>query len=223
MGWRLYRRTLMKIRWHGHSCFEVSDKVTIITDPHDGKSIGIRPPRAKGDIIFVSHDHTDHCCVRSVKGPSSRVYSDSGEFLDDGTEIWGIPSYHDNYFGAKRGKNTIFKFRLGGVTFCHLGDLGHMPDDKTLRRIGKVDVLFVPVGNIFTLELSDAWNVVEKINPRIVVPMHFRIAGLSMSIKPVENFLDCALDGIDIVKVGNECEFERDDIPESREVWVFTI
>jgi L-ascorbate metabolism protein UlaG (beta-lactamase superfamily) len=223
MGWCNLGRIIMKIRWHGHSCFEVSDKVTVVTDPHDGKSIGIRPPKAKGDIIFVSHEHTDHSCVRSVKRPTSRIYSDVGEFEDDGIEIFGIPSYHDNFFGEKRGKNTIFKFKLGGTSFCHLGDIGHIPDKKTLRKIGKVDVLFIPVGNIFTLDISDAWTVVQKIKPHIAIPMHFRIAGLSMSIKPVEHFLDKAVDEFEIIKVGNECEFEKEDIQDVHEVWVFTI
>ena len=58
----------MIVTWHGHSCFEVKDRIVVVIDPHDGKSIGIKPPVVKADIVLVSHDHFDHNCTRIVKG-----------------------------------------------------------------------------------------------------------------------------------------------------------
>ena len=99
-----------QIIWHGHACFEITDDLTIVTDPHDGKSIGIETPMVKGDIILVSHDHYDHNSVRTVEKKDSVVVRDAGKKNVKGVEIEGIESFHDEVKGAKRGKNIIFKF-----------------------------------------------------------------------------------------------------------------
>ena len=83
----------MRIIWHGHSCFEIKDAVTVVTDPHDGKSIGIKTPLVKADIVLVTHDHFDHNCVRIVKGDPS-VVRDPGERFLRGVRIFGLPTFH---------------------------------------------------------------------------------------------------------------------------------
>ncbi|MDI6917465.1 MAG: MBL fold metallo-hydrolase [Thermoplasmatales archaeon] len=212
----------MKIRWHGHACFEISNDKTIVTDPHDGKSIGIAPPVVKADIVLVSHDHFDHNCVRIVKGENVKVVSTSRVKKVGDVLITGIPSYHDEVKGVKRGENIIFKFVLDDISFCHLGDLGHVPDDEALEKIGKVDVLFVPVGGTFTIDGKTACDVMEKIMPKVAVPMHYRIGGLSLSIQGPESFLKKAK-GININRVGNEMDFEKEDLPNETEIWFFSI
>lgn len=212
----------MKIRWHGHACFEISDGKTIVTDPHDGKSIGIAPPVVKADIVMVSHDHFDHNCTRIVKGENIKVVNGSGSKKIGDVQVTGMPSYHDEVKGEKRGENIIFKFVLDDISFCHLGDLGHIPDDETLEKIGKVDVLFVPVGGTFTIDGGKAWSVVQKIRPKVAVPMHYRIGGLSLSIQPPELFLKKAKD-ININKVGNEIDFEKEDLSDDMEIWFFSL
>ena len=64
---------MLKLRWHGHSCFEITNDKTIVTDPHDGKSIGIPAPSVQADIIVVSHDHYDHNSVKTVKKNDSKI------------------------------------------------------------------------------------------------------------------------------------------------------
>ncbi len=201
----------MKIRWHGHACFEISDGKTIVTDPHDGKSIGIAPPVVKADIVLITHDHFDHNCIRVVKGENIKVVNTLGNKKIGDAQITGIPSYHDEVKGAKRGKNIIFKFVLEDVSFCHLGDLGEIPDDETLEKIGNVDVLFIPVGGTFTIDGKKAYSVVQKIRPKIAVPMHYRVGGLSLSIQGPEIFLKKASQ-ININRVGNEMYVESEDL-----------
>ena len=213
----------MRIRWHGHACFEASDGVTVVTDPHDGKSIGIPPPRVKADIVLVSHNHFDHNSVRSVKGQNSRVFDKPGRFVDGGVEIAGVPSFHDDAGGQKRGPMVLFAFKMDGIRFCHLGDLGSTLGDKELAEIGDVDVLFVPVGDIFTIDAVRAWQVVRSVNPLVAIPMHYRTGGLSLSIKTVDPFLEGAGEGVEVVNVGNEMVFDREDLPESLSVWVFSL
>lgn len=210
----------MKIIWHGHSCFEVRDSVTVVMDPHDGKSIGIKAPLLKADIVLVTHDHFDHNCVRIVRGEPS-VMKEPGEKVLRGVKVTGIPTFHDQDGGAKRGRNIIYRFEIDGVRFCHCGDLGHMLTDEQARAIGPVDILFIPVGGVFTIDGKEARNLVSKLRPRIAVPMHFRCGGLSISIQNIEPFLE-GLPEEAVLGVGNEIDFIKEDLPPTTEFWVFS-
>lgn len=210
-----------QIIWHGHACFEITDDLTIVTDPHDGKSIGIETPMVKGDIILVSHDHYDHNSVRTVEKKDSVVVRDVGKKNIKGIEIEGIESFHDEVKGAKRGKNIIFKFKVDDITFCHLGDLGHIPDKEILDKIGEVDILFIPVGGVYTLDADSAWETSNLIKSKIIVPMHYKIQGLSLPISDVDPFL--AKNKFKVIHVGNQIDIEKEDLPSEREIWVFSL
>jgi len=212
---------LLQIRWHGHACFEITNKVVIVTDPHDGKSIGIPVPSVTGDIILVSHDHYDHNSVKTVEKDDSAVVRDVGRRKVEEVTIEGIPSYHDEVQGGKRGSNIIFKFTVDDITFCHLGDLGHEPDEELIAKIGEVDVLFIPVGGTFTIDADGAWRTFQKINPKIVVPMHYKIPGLSLPISDIDPFL--AKSRFKVLHVGNEIDIEKEELPDEKEIWVFTL
>jgi len=212
---------MIQIRWHGHSCWEITNDVTLVTDPHDGKSIGIPAPNVAGDIILVSHDHYDHNSVKSVEKDSSKVVLDERKRTIDDIEIKGIESFHDEDHGSKRGKNIIYKFVVDGINFCHLGDLGHDLDEESVEKIGQVDILFIPIGGTFTVDDKLAWNLVKKIKPRIIVPMHYKIGGLSLPIASVDAFLEASDYAIN--HVGNEIDIEKEDLPDEPEVWTFTL
>jgi L-ascorbate metabolism protein UlaG (beta-lactamase superfamily) len=213
---------MLQIRWHGHACWEITNDITLVTDPHDGKSIGIPAPSGvAGDIILVSHDHYDHNSVKSVEKEGSKVVTDGRKrnLLD--VDIRGVDTYHDEDKGAKRGENIIYKFEMDGIKFCHLGDLGHEIDDETVEKIGEVDILFVPIGGTFTVDDKQAWNVIKAINPKIVVPMHYKIGGLSLPIAGIDGFL--AQNQYKVISVGNEIEIDKEELPSEAEVWTFTL
>ncbi|MEF8880051.1 MAG: MBL fold metallo-hydrolase [Candidatus Thermoplasmatota archaeon] len=212
---------MLQIRWHGHACFEITDAVTVVTDPHDGRSIGIPAPNVAADIILVSHDHYDHNSIKTVEKNNSRAVRDSRKRNIDNVEIKGVNSYHDKAQGEKRGSNIIYKFVVDGITFCHLGDLGHNLDDETVDKIGEMDILFIPVGGNFTIDGREAWKVIEKLSPKIVVPMHFKIGGLSIPIAGLEEFME--ENKYKVFKVGNEIQINKEDLPEEPEVWTFTL
>ncbi len=196
--------------------------MTIVTDPHDGKSIGIKSPNVKADIVLVSHDHFDHNHFKVVAGREAKVFNREMDVTKNGIKIQSMKVFHDEANGSKRGDNLLFKFTVDEVRFCHLGDLGHLLDEETIKRIGSVDVLFIPVGNVFTIGPKQAWEVIDAIKPKVAVPMHYRFGGLSLSIKPVEPFLaEAPLESV--VRVGNEIDFESEDLPEELEIWVFTM
>ena len=212
---------MLQIRWHGHACFEITNETTLVTDPHDGKSIGIPAPSVIGDIILVSHDHYYHNSVKSVEKDSSKVISDErGRNISD-IEIRGVESFHDEEQGAKRGKNIMYNFTIDGIKFCHLGDLGHDLDGESVQKIGEVDILFVPIGGTFTVDDKQAWNVVNKIRPKIIIPMHYKIGGLSLPISGLDPFLAQAKHKV--IHVGNEIDIEKEDLPTESEIWTFTL
>jgi len=214
----------MLIKCHGHSCFEFADEneLTLVTDPHDGKSIGIKQPDVIANIVTMSHDHFDHNAERVIQGNDKKLVTGSGSKTVKGIPIKGVASFHDEEEGAKRGENIMYKFEMENLKICHLGDLGELLDEKQVSQIGEIDILFIPVGGTFTLDAENAWKVIGEINPRVVVPMHFRVGGLSLSIAPVDGFLELANKDF-IVKVGNEIELTKDDLPEEQEVWVFSL
>jgi L-ascorbate metabolism protein UlaG (beta-lactamase superfamily) len=213
---------MLQIRWHGHSCFEITNDLTIVTDPHDGKSIGIPTPSVEGDIILVSHDHYDHNSgIKTVEKEGSKVVTDGRKRNISNIEIYGVDSFHDEKHGAKRGSNIMFKFSMDEIRFCHLGDLGHELDDETVEKIGEVDILFIPVGGTFTVDDKQAWKVINKIKPKIIIPMHYKIGGLSLPIAGLDPFLEPAKHKV--IYVGNEIDIEREDLPTEPEIWTFTL
>ncbi len=210
----------MRICWHGHSCFEIRNRVTVVTDPHDGRSIGISPPRATADLVLVSHDHFDHNKVRAVERKGTKVVREPIAFDYEEIEVQGFPSHHDEVEGKKRGANIIFRFCKQGVTFLHLGDIGEQLSEDMIERIGPVDIMFTPVGGVFTIDAKAAWKLMEKMEPKVVVPMHYRIRGLSLSLDTVDLFLE----GVErVVRVGNAIDFQQEDLPTNTEVWLFTL
>jgi L-ascorbate metabolism protein UlaG (beta-lactamase superfamily) len=212
---------LFQIRWHGHSCFEIKNEITLVTDPHDGKSIGIPAPTVEGDIILVSHDHYDHNSVKTVEKIGSKIIRDERKRNISNVEIKGVKTYHDENFGDKRGGNIIFKFSIDDINFCHLGDLGHIFGDEISNKIGNIDILFIPIGGNFTIDADKAWDIINLIKPNIIIPMHYKIGGLSLPIDGLDKFLDKSI--YKILKVGNEIDFEKEDMPEETEVWTFTL
>ena len=212
---------MLQIRWHGHSCFEITNDITLVTDPHDGKSIGIPTPCVQGDIVLISHDHYAHNSAKSVEKEGSKIITDERKRNISNIEIKGIKTFHDKHKGEKRGENIIFKFSIEDVSFCHLGDLGHKLEEEIIQQIGDVDILFIPVGGTFTIDANQAWDIINDIKPKITIPMHYKIGGLSLPIEGIDPFLE--LNKYETIKVGNEIEIEKEDLPKNHEIWTFTL
>jgi len=211
----------MRIRWHGHSCFELFDSVnSVIMDPHDGKSIGIKPPISSAGIVLISHDHFDHNALRIIKNEHSYLFAERGKHKIKGIEFEGFPSFHDDSNGSVRGTNTIYKFTMDGISICHCGDLGDIPSDDVLKALKNVDIIFVPVGEIFTFPIAKVKEFLNIVEPKIVVPMHYRVGGLTIPLKTLDEFL-VGVPQDKILYVGNEVELSSEDICEFSGIWVF--
>ena len=182
----------MKQTWLGHSTFLLENNAgkKLVTDPVDEGS-GIALPPIEADVITVSHRHHDHCATERIGG-SPAVKETCAEEEIAGFRIRGFFSYHDDKKGRLRGNNTIFLIEADGERYVHCGDLGHMPDDDTIRALKGCDVLMIPVGGVYTVDGKTAWEVTKRIAPKTVVPMHFRTSDLSFKLDPVDRFLSAA-------------------------------
>jgi L-ascorbate metabolism protein UlaG (beta-lactamase superfamily) len=178
----------MEITWLGHSCFRMRGRdATVVTDPCD-KSTGYNISRPNADIVTVSHDHPAHANVSGVAG-TPRVIRGPGEFEVSGVLIQGIPTFHDSEKGGELGKNTAFVIELDDVLICHLGDLGHVPTSEQVEELSGVDVLFVPVGGGSTIGASAAAETVSLLEPKLVIPMHYKTPVSKAELEPLERFL----------------------------------
>jgi L-ascorbate metabolism protein UlaG (beta-lactamase superfamily) len=183
----------MDITFLGHSSFRLKGKTaSLVTDPFDSKVVGFPFPKVSADIVTISHNHDDHNKAELVKDVK-KVVSGPGEYEINEVSIIGISSYHDDKKGAKRGKNTIYVIEMDGLRIVHLGDLGHKLSEKFIEKVGSVDVLIIPVGGEYTIDATQAAELVRTIEPKIIIPMHFKVPKLNAQtfakISSVEPFL----------------------------------
>ena len=166
----------MKIRWFGHSCFLLTSAagVKLLMDPFKPESY-LSYPRVLTDaaIVTVSHEHNDHNYLDDIDG-KPEVLRGSIDKKIDSIHIKGLSAFHDDVWGKERGVNTIFCVTMDDIIICHLGDLGHVPSAAEISVIGKVDVLLVPVGGVFTIGIDEATEVIGAIKTHISIPMHYK-------------------------------------------------
>lgn len=183
----------MIISWYGHSCFKIqtrpkrgSEEITIFTDPFD-RAIGLRPPQGHADIVTISHSHFDHNNTSALKDDPF-VVDAPGEYSIKSVAIEGIDSFHDDKKGEERGRNTIFLIESEEIRICHLGDQGDILTEKQVEALGEVDILMVPVGGKYTLDSEKAEKVVGQIEPKIIIPMHYKVKDLKIDIADEKEF-----------------------------------
>jgi L-ascorbate metabolism protein UlaG (beta-lactamase superfamily) len=189
----------MKIIYLGHSSFilENSKGIKILTDPFD-TTTGYKVFKGNVDIVTISHHHFDHDYIKELT--CSNIIDKPEDFTFQDIFISGIPSYHDKVKGAKRGSNTIFIIEMDGYRLCHLGDLGYILSDDEISKIGKIDVLFIPVGGNFTIDGKEAAKVAKSINPHIIIPMHYKTEALEFQLDGLETFLKYIKNGENVGK-----------------------
>jgi L-ascorbate metabolism protein UlaG (beta-lactamase superfamily) len=178
----------MEITWLGHSCFRIKGShATVVTDPYP-PDLGYSLGKVAARVVTVSHPHPGHSYVKGI-GDEPRVVRGPGEYEIGGVLIIGIPTFHDGAGGKERGKNTAYLMEIDEVTVCHLGDLGHTLTNEQAEEMDNVDVLLLPVGGVSTINATTAAEVVRQIEPKIVIPMHYKTEALKRELEPVDRFL----------------------------------
>jgi L-ascorbate metabolism protein UlaG (beta-lactamase superfamily) len=184
----------MKITYFAHSSFliEASDGTRIILDPYRsgsfGGAFGYAPVGEPADAVIATHTHEDHGAVDTVPG-SPLVMVEPRTATVGRVHVTGIAVKHDDVSGAQRGDMTMVLLDDAGLRLLHAGDLGHELDGKTRAAVGRVDVLMIPVGGVFTIDAATAARVVAALDPRVVIPMHYKTTAVDFPIATVEDFV----------------------------------
>jgi len=177
----------MEITWLGHSCFKIKGKeVTLVTDPYD-ESMGYPWVEPTANIVTLSHQHAGHSYSAGIDG-NRKVISHPGEYEISDVIIVGLPNFHDSEQGKDRGRNIAYLIEMEEVRFCHLGDLGHLPSPRQIEELSDTEVLFIPVGGISTIDAKMATELVRLLNPKVVIPMHYRTE-VATWLEPLDKFV----------------------------------
>jgi L-ascorbate metabolism protein UlaG (beta-lactamase superfamily) len=191
----------MQIQWFGQSAFRLAaGDTTVFIDPmgdiaalaaRGGLKLEYPPIEGVGaDLLLVTHEHADHNGVDRIDGEPVVLRSTAGRLDSPIGEVIAIASEHDDEAGTRRGPNTIFVFELDGVRAAHFGDFGQRAlRDEQADAIGDVDLVFLPVGGSATIDAEQAADVVERLQPRWIVPMHYRTHRVDF-LDPPDAFLE---------------------------------
>ncbi|MBQ3551997.1 MAG: MBL fold metallo-hydrolase [Clostridia bacterium] len=182
----------MEIKWYGHSCFLLTNNegVRLLMDPCD-RGVGYDLHDIEADIMTISHSHHDHNYYEAVRGNPIRIIA-PGETIQKGVRIIGVPTWHDENEGRQRGNNIMFIVEMDDIRVLHCGDLGHVLPDETVKAIGDIDVLLVPVGGKYTVDYKGARAVANQLRPSVVIPMHYKTNACAIDLDTVDNFLTSA-------------------------------
>lgn len=213
----------MKIKWYGHAAFLITTAkgMRIIIDPYQSGAFGGALSYGKitdeADIVLSSHDHDDHNYTKDIKGKFTYI-NKQGVFEEKGIKIRSIPTFHDQSKGSERGKNLIFTIDADDIRLAHAGDLGHLLDAAAVKEIGKVDILLIPIGGFYTIDVKEAGKVVEDLKPLVTIPMHYKTQRCDFPISTVEEFTKSKKNVKDEGKT--EVEFSRATLPQQGEIVV---
>ncbi len=187
------------VRWYGQSAFLVEGSKSVFIDPFADMSrliergIEWRYPPIEGvraDLLIVTHEHGDHNGVEVIGGDPALIRATAGTHESPLGEVISVASEHDDVAGTQRGANTLVRFELDGLVYCHLGDLGQQAlRPEQAKALGEVDVLFIPVGAGPTVGGETAAAVVRELRPRVVFPKHYRTEAISF-LDPPDAFLE---------------------------------
>lgn len=182
----------MNIKWLGHACFLITaeDGTRILHDPYKDM-LGYKMPKGlKVDYVVSSHNHSDHNYYLGLE-PGFTLIDQYGLTETPFGVFNGVLSYHDQSSGDVRGDNAIFTYTVDGLKIAHLGDLGHKLDERQLSQLTDLDVIFLPVGGGYTIDGELGRVVANQLNPKVVIPMHYRTRALGpfgFKFKRVEDF-----------------------------------
>ena len=207
----------MEISWLGHSCFKLKGKqATVITDPYS-PDLGYSLGKPAAHIVTVSHQHPGHSYIQGIGG-EPRLVTGPGEYEINDILITGVATFHDRERGQSKGKNTVFLMEIDEVSVCHLGDLGHVLNDEQIEEIDDVDVLLIPVGGVSTINASAAAEIVRQVEPKVVIPMHYKTEAINRELESVDRFLKEI--GVKQIDSQPKLSFTRSSLPVSTQVFL---
>jgi L-ascorbate metabolism protein UlaG (beta-lactamase superfamily) len=207
---------MLRIGWHGHSCFTISDEATtIITDPHDGATLNLPPPPIRADAVTISHSHQDH--ISGLKNYKCPHITEPVDKVIGTARLRGVQCWHDDQRGKRLGINIVWNITMRGIQVTHLGDLGHYLTASQMFQIGVPDILFVNTGADIPLSEDN----IALLSPKVIIPMHYYTPGIDFPYYHLKSILDFTEGKNNVEKVGNTHKYTRENIPYSPVIHVY--
>lgn len=181
----------MEITWYGHSCFRISERgmASVVTDPYNPEVVGFDPGKLKADVVTVSCDNPAHNYLKAIRGKAFEIVG-PGEYEIGGVFITGVRINGGNKKTSSSAvRNTVYLINYGGLTVVHLGELNSVPSQTEIEGLGEINVALVPIGGQTSLNAAKAAEVVSLLEPSIVIPMHYGMAGGLIQLDPLSKFL----------------------------------
>lgn len=171
----------MTITFYGEGCFKIqSGETVVLTDPLETES-GLTPPRFKPDIVLKTISP-----AKNEKTPANQIIG-AGEYNISGINIVGFPLPEES---SDKILKTVYVVEAEGIRLCFLGHLAATLNPVTVEHIGETDVLFIPAGGQPFIDQKNAIKLVKQIEPKIIVPSFFKVAGLKRKSEDVKIFLE---------------------------------
>ena len=208
----------MEIIWYGHSCFRLKTRGAIVATDPCGKDVGYDVPQLHAHIVTISLNHADYNNRSLVRG-DAKFIDGPGEYEVKGVFVTGIATEMKRSKEGERSRNTIYLFEFEDeLTVCHLGNLDHVPSQAQLQTLSDVDVLLIPVGAVTTISPGQATEVIGLLEPRIVIPMHYKTKAVKERLQPVSSFLREM--GLPEISPRTSLEVSKDNLPSETQVIV---
>ncbi|NQW22438.1 MAG: MBL fold metallo-hydrolase [SAR202 cluster bacterium] len=177
----------MDITWLGHSCFRLHDAdMVVVTDPYPS-SIGLRVDNRPASVVTVSNPHPNHSSVAGIEG-EPKVFDAPGEFEFNGVTARGVmcPLAEGQ---PREERNVAFTIEIGGINICHLGDISVPLTTRQVDELKPVDVVLVPTGGHCTLDMEQVYQILQDLDAKVVIPMHFQLPGVAVELDPIDAFV----------------------------------
>ncbi len=210
----------MQIQFLAHASFLITNDAgkRFMLDPYESGGfsgrVGYDPIQLEPDVIIITHDHLDHSHTATIPGNFEVVRHEGRPY---GVPVRSVTVFHDMFGGTKFGGEIDMKiFTIDGITFCHCGDIGELLDDEAKQAaVGDIDVLIIPTGGYYTLGPEGAAEVTRRLNPKIVIPCHYKTRKCGFDIVTVDPFTALFER---VTHVGDSCfELSTDTLPTQTE------
>ncbi len=177
----------MDITWLGHACFRLHDAdMVVVTDPYPA-SIGLRVDNRPASVVTVSNSHPNHSHSESIEG-DPKVFAAPGEYEYNGVTVRGVMTPLAE--GQPLAERTVaFTIDIGNINVCHLGDISVPLTTRLIDELKPVDVVLVPTGGHCTLHVDQVYQILQDLDAKVVIPMHYKTPGVNVEVDTNDNFV----------------------------------